>query len=109
MVGIFSRSGIFGYIATKILLMFFKKPYILVIVLSGITAIVSAFIDNVTTVLLITPLVIEISRELRINPRPLLLMIVFSSNIGGTVTLIGDPPNILIGSIAKLGFMDFYI
>mgnify|MGYP000218038662 CR=1 FL=1 len=107
MVGILSKTGIFGYIATKILLMFFKRPYVLVTVLSGITAIVSAFIDNVTTVLLITPLVIEISRELQINPRPLLLMIVFASNIGGTATLIGDPPNILIGSIAKLGFMDF--
>ena len=64
MVGILSRTGIFGYIATKILLMFFKRPYILVTVLSGITATVSAFIDNVTTVPLITPLVIEISREL---------------------------------------------
>jgi len=91
----------------KILLTFFKHPFRLIAVLSAITAAISAFIDNVTTVLLITPLVIEIARKIRVNPRPLLLSIIFASNIGGTATLIGDPPNILIGSIAKLGFMDF--
>ncbi len=107
MVSVLSRTGFFSYLASHILSRYFNKPYMLAVVLTSTTALVSAFIDNVTTVLIISPIVIEITEKLRIDPRPLLLMIVFASNIGGTATLIGDPPNILIGSHADLGFMDF--
>ncbi len=106
-VTILSKTGIFDYIAITILRAFLHRPYMLIVTLSTVTAVISAFLDNVTTVLLITPLVIEVSRMVRVDPRPVLLAIVFSSNIGGTATLIGDPPNILIGSAAELGFMDF--
>jgi len=106
-VSALSRTGAFDYLASTILSRFKTRPFALTAILSGFTAAVSAFIDNVTTVLLISPVVIEISRRLRIDPRPVLLSIVFASNIGGTATLIGDPPNIIIGSVAKLRFMDF--
>lgn len=106
-VGVLSRTGAFSYLATIILLRFHNKPFMLIAILSGITALVSAFIDNVTTVLLMTPIVLEIMERLKADPRPLLLSIVFASNIGGTATLIGDPPNIIIGTRAGLGFMDF--
>lgn len=106
-VSVLSRTGAFDYLASTILSRFKTRPFALTAILSGFTAAVSAFIDNVTTVLLISPVVIEISRRLRIDPRPVLLSIVFASNIGGTATLIGDPPNIIIGSVAKLRFMDF--
>ncbi|WP_052833772.1 SLC13 family permease [Staphylothermus marinus] len=107
MVSVLSETGFFNYLSSKILGKYFSKPYTLVVVLTGATALISAFIDNVTTVLIISPIVIEITEKLRVDPRPLLIMIVFASNIGGTATLIGDPPNILIGSHADLGFMDF--
>ncbi len=106
-VSVLSRTGVFGYLASKILLKFYPNPFMLITVLTAITAVVSAFIDNVTTVLLITPIVLEIMEKLRIDPRPVLLAIVFASNIGGTATLVGDPPNIIIGSAAGLGFKDF--
>ncbi len=106
-VSVLSRTGVFGYLASKILLKFYLSPFLLIITLTTITAVVSAFIDNVTTVLLITPIVLEIMDKLRIDPRPVLMAIVFASNIGGTATLIGDPPNIIIGSAAGLGFNDF--
>ncbi len=106
-VGVLSRTGFFEYVASTLLRRFHKHPLVLVAVLCSFTGFVSAFIDNVTTVLLVTPIVIEMARRIGVDPRPLLLSIVFSSNIGGTATLIGDPPNIIIGSAAKLGFMDF--
>ncbi len=106
-VGVLSKTGFFSYVASKILLRFYHNSIMLILILSGFTAAVSAFIDNVTTVLLVTPMVLSIFNELRLDPRPALLAIVFASNIGGTATLIGDPPNIIIGSVAKLGFMSF--
>jgi len=106
-IGILSETGAFEYIAQVLSLRMFKKPFTLLTLLATLTAVVSAFIDNVTTVLMISPIVIEIAKRLRIDPRPLLLAIVFASNIGGTATLIGDPPNILIGTAAGLGFMQF--
>ena len=72
-----------------------------------VTAFTSAFLDNVTTMLLIIPVTIEIAVTLKINPVHLLLPEAFASNVGGTATLIGDPPNIMIGSYAKLTFVDF--
>ncbi|MCD6340758.1 MAG: ArsB/NhaD family transporter [Desulfurococcales archaeon] len=106
-VGVLSKTGFFSYVASKILSHFYRNSIMLILILSGFTAAVSAFIDNVTTVLLVTPMVLAIFNELRLDPRPALLAIVFASNIGGTATLIGDPPNIIIGSVAKLGFMSF--
>lgn len=107
MVSVLSETGVFGYIAFKITSKFLKSPFKLILVLTGFTAAISAFIDNVTTVLLVSPIVIEIFRRLRVDPRPILILIAFASNIGGTATLIGDPPNIIIGSMARLGFMEF--
>ncbi len=106
-VGVLSRTGLFSYMASTILVRFHKKPFTLIVILSALTAFISAFIDNVTTVLLMTPIVLEIMERLKVDPRPVLISIVFASNIGGTATLIGDPPNIIIGTRANLGFMDF--
>ena len=106
-VSILSKTGVFSHMSSALLRRLHAKPFTLIAVLSAVTATVSAFIDNVTTVLLISPVILEISRRLKIDPRPILLSVVFASNIGGTATLIGDPPNILIGSKAGLGFKDF--
>ena len=81
--------------------------FALAAILMFVTAFVSAFLDNVTTMLLIIPVTIEIAVTLKINPVSLLFPEVFASNVGGTATLIGDPPNIMIGSYAKLTFVDF--
>ncbi len=107
LVGVMSRTGVFSYIAASIVKRMHSRPFAMIAVLSAITASVSAFIDNVTTVLMVTPIIIEIGRKLRIDPKPVLLSVVFASNIGGTATLIGDPPNIIIGSATGLGFTDF--
>jgi len=106
-VSALSRTGFFEWLAARLVARFGRRPAALLIVLSAFTAFISAFIDNVTTVLLITPVVVETFTYLRVDPRPAVLSIVFASNIGGTATLIGDPPNILIGSATDLGFMDF--
>ncbi|MET1160643.1 MAG: ArsB/NhaD family transporter [Thermoprotei archaeon] len=109
MVSIMARSGIFSYIAIEIIKKTYNKPYLLLVLFGVITGAISAFIDNVTTVVIVTPIIINIARELRVDPRPLLITIVLMSNIGGTATLIGDPPNILIGTAADLGFNDFIL
>jgi len=106
-VGVLSRTGAFEYIAMKISRRFGSRPYALVSVVASITAAISAFIDNVTTVLLLLPIVLEIVERARMDPRPIAFATVFASNIGGTATLIGDPPNIIIGSEAHLGFDSF--
>ena len=82
-------------------------PVKALIVLGVFTAVVSAFLDNVTTVILILPITFVVSKQLDIDPVPYLITEVFASNIGGTATLIGDPPNIIIGSAAGFSFMDF--
>jgi len=75
--------------------------------ISLVTAVTSAFLDNVTTVLLVVPVTLLITEELKVPPYPYLFAMIFSSNIGGTATLIGDPPNIMIGSATGLAFNDF--
>ena len=107
MVGIMEKSGAFQYAAVKSSKIVKANPRGILAVLGIITAILSAFLDNVTTVLLIVPVTIEITRKLKLKPYPFLLMEIFSSNIGGTATLIGDPPNIIIGGAIGLSFMDF--
>ena len=106
-VSITTRSGVFNYIANNLLKMTKGHPIAILAVLGIFTAVTSAFLDNVTTVILIMPITFFVAKKLDINPIPFLLGEVFASNIGGTATLIGDPPNIIIGSAAGFSFMDF--
>lgn len=106
-VGIAEKSGMFQYVAVWAVHRTRANPRSLLFTLGLITAVFSALLDNVTTVLLIVPVTFQITEKLNINPYPYLLLEIFASNIGGTATLIGDPPNILIGSSLNLSFMDF--
>lgn len=106
-VSIATKSGMFNWIANEMLKLTKGQPKLILISLAIFTAIVSAFLDNVTTVILIMPVTFVIAKELDINPIPLLITEILASNIGGTATLIGDPPNIIIGSAAGLSFMAF--
>ena len=106
-VSIATRSGMFNWIANELLRFTKGHPKLVLLTLGVFTAVTSAFLDNVTTVILIMPVTFFIAKQLDINPLPFLITEIFSSNIGGTATLIGDPPNIIIGSAAKLSFMDF--
>ena len=107
MVGIMEKSGAFQYAAVMSAKLVKANPRGILAVLAVVTAVLSAFLDNVTTVLLIVPVTIEITRKLKLEPYPFLLIEIFASNIGGTATLIGDPPNILIGGAIGLSFTDF--
>jgi len=106
-VGITRKSGVFEYLAIKAAHMTGGRPVRILIALALVTAVVSALLDNVTTVLLIVPVTIAITDRLDISPMPFFITEIIASNIGGTTTLIGDPPNIMIGSATGLGFMDF--
>lgn len=106
-VSIAAKSGMFNWAANKLLKLTKGHPVGILITLGLFTAIASAFLDNVTTVILVMPVTFFIAEKLDINPVPYLLTEIFASNIGGTATLIGDPPNIIIGSAAGLSFMDF--
>ena len=106
-VGISEKSGMFQYVAIWSAKKVKANPRGILVVLSLVTAVFSAFLDNVTTVLLIVPVTFQITRKLQITPYPYLIAEIFASNIGGTATLIGDPPNILIGSAINLSFTDF--
>ncbi len=108
-VSITTRSGVFNWIANELLKMTKGHPIAILFTLGLFTAVTSAFLDNVTTVILIMPITFIIAEQLGINPIPYLITEIFSSNIGGTATLIGDPPNIIIGTQANLSFMDFII
>jgi len=108
-VSITERSGLFQFVAIWSAQKVKANPVGILIVLSLVTAVFSAFLDNVTTVLLIVPVTFQMTRKLQITPYPYLILEIFASNIGGTATLIGDPPNILIGSALNLSFMDFII
>lgn len=106
-VAIVKNSGVFEYIAIKAAKLSGGDPWKIMMTFMVITAVLSAFLDNVTTVLLVGPMTITIARMLKVNPVPFLMTQILASNIGGTATLIGDPPNIMIGSAAGLDFMDF--
>jgi Na+/H+ antiporter NhaD/arsenite permease-like protein len=106
-VGVMKKTGVFQWLALKSYEASKGNIYVLCAILMVVTAVISAFLDNVTTMLLVTPVTVEISRALKLNPLTLLLPEVFASNVGGTATLIGDPPNIMIGSYGGLTFMDF--
>ena len=107
LVAVIRQSGLFEYVAIKAAKMVHGDPWKIMIAFILITAILSGILDNVTTVLLVGPMTIAIAKMLEINPVPFLMTQILASNVGGTATLIGDPPNIMIGSAAKLSFMDF--
>ena len=109
LVSISRRSGMFEYMAVWSAKRARAHPGGILLLLQICTAVLSALLDNVTTVLLIVPVTLAITRELKVPPYPFLFAEVFASNIGGTATLIGDPPNILIGSLADLSFNQFVI
>ena len=109
LVSISRRSGMFEYLAIWSAQAAKANPAGILLLLQLTTAFVSALLDNVTTVLLIVPVTLAITRELRVPPYPFLFAEIFASNIGGTATLIGDPPNILIGSQVGLSFNEFVI
>jgi Na+/H+ antiporter NhaD/arsenite permease-like protein len=106
-VGVLKNTGVFQWSAYKCFQIARGNVMVLSVVLMTFTAVASAFLDNVTTMLLLTPVTIEIALSLRISPLALLIPEVLASNIGGTATLIGDPPNIMIGSYTGLTFMTF--
>ena len=106
-VNIATKSGMFNWVANEMLKATKGHPKMILFALAAFTAIVSAFLDNVTTVILIMPVTFVIAEKLDINPVPFLITEFVASNIGGTATLIGDPPNIIIGSAAGFSFMDF--
>ena len=108
-VGVLKKTGLFQWMAYKSYALARGNIFILSFILQIVTAVCSAFLDNVTTMLLMIPVTIEIAVTLKINPLTLLIPEVFASNVGGAATLIGDPPNILIGSYAKLTFAQFVI
>jgi len=104
-----AQTGFFEYLAGRAIQLSRGEPFRLLIILATLTAVLAAVLDNVTTVVLLTPVTLSIARTLKVSPLPYLLSQVFASNIGGTATLIGDPPNILIGSAAGLDFGDFLV
>jgi len=106
-VGILGETGVFQYIGIRAAKLSKGNVWKLMVLLSVITAVGSAFLDNVTMVLLIVPVTISVARVLNINPIPLILAEIFASNVGGASTLIGDPPNIMIASAANIDFMSF--
>lgn len=109
MVNILKKTGIFQYVAIKTAKYSKGDPWKIILYFSIITAVSSALLDNVTTILLITPVTLVITDTLKINPIPFMISEILAANIGGTATLIGDPPNIMIGGATKLGFLDFLI
>jgi Na+/H+ antiporter NhaD/arsenite permease-like protein len=109
LVTITRRTGVFEAVAVWSASLTKGEPLRLLALLSVITAAASSLLDNVTTVLLIVPVTLTLTDKLQVNPVPYLIAEIFASNVGGTATLIGDPPNIMIGSAVGLSFNDFLI
>lgn len=108
-VGIIKQTGFFEFLGIWAAKMSCGRPYRLMVMLMVITAIASPFLDNVTTIMLVAPVTIVVCNRLEISPQSYLIAEILASNIGGAATLIGDPPNIIIGSRAGLSFNDFLI
>jgi Na+/H+ antiporter NhaD/arsenite permease-like protein len=108
-VSVLRRTGVFEYIAIWCAKRSQGRPYRLMVMLTVLTALASAFLDNVTTVLLFAPVTLLVCERLGLPPVPYLIAEVFASNIGGTATLVGDPPNIIIASRGDLSFNDFLV
>ncbi len=105
--GVLARTGIFEWLAVRAVTVSRGRPMLLLVLLATLTAVLSALLDNVTTVVLIVPITLSVARRLGVSPVPYLISQILASNIGGTATLIGDPPNILIGSASGLDFDAF--
>ncbi|PKN78555.1 MAG: hypothetical protein CVU48_08010 [Candidatus Cloacimonetes bacterium HGW-Cloacimonetes-1] len=108
-VSVLKQTGVFQYIAIKTAKLAGGKPFRILLFMFVITGILSALLDNVTTVMMLIPVVLLITNELKVNPVPFVVTMAIASNIGGTATMIGDPPNILIGSSTDYNFNDFII
>src|SRR3990172_10473134 len=106
-INLMRPTGVFEYIAIKSAKWGRGEPFRIMAIFAVVTAVLSALLDNVTTVLLIAPVTMLIADALDVDPIPYVISCAFASNIGGTATLIGDPPNIMIASKAQLDFMDF--
>ena len=109
MVLLISETGIFQWFAIKVAQLVRGEPFELIILLAVVTAICSAFLDNVTTILLMAPVSILLAKQLKLNPFPFVITEVMSANIGGLATLIGDPTQLIIGSEGKLTFNEFLV
>lgn len=109
LVSITAKTGVFQYVAIKAAKMVRADPMGILLMIVVITAVFSALLDNVTTVLLITPVTLLITEQLRVRAFPYLFATIIAANVGGTATLIGDPPNIIIGSSVNLSFSDFLV
>jgi len=109
LAGIIRKTGVFGWLAVRAARFAGGDGYRLLVVLSVITAVASAFLDNVTTVVLVGPITLFLAARLGVSPMPYIISEILASNIGGAATLIGDPPNILIGSAAGLDFVAFLV
>lgn len=103
------KSEIFNWVSTKLAEKTKGNPFLIFIIFLLITAVFSAFLDNVTTIIIVIPITIALTKGMGINPKPYIVGEIIMSNIGGALTLVGDPPNILIGSAAKLSFNEFII
>jgi Na+/H+ antiporter NhaD/arsenite permease-like protein len=108
-VAVLKRSGFFNILTVHLAGLTKGRPLSILILFGGATALLSAFLDNVTTVLVMVPIVIELTRGMGLNPRIYVIAVAMASNLGGTATLIGDPPNIIIGSEVGLTFNQFLI
>jgi Na+/H+ antiporter NhaD/arsenite permease-like protein len=108
-VGVLKTTGVFEWAVARIMGFADGNAYVLLAAVTWFTAILSAFCDNVTTVIFVAPMVLQMARVMGVSPVAYLLPVVMASNIGGTATLIGDPPNIMIGSGANLAFMEFIV
>ena len=109
LVTLIKKSGFFTIVSVRIAEITKGSPVKILVLFSIVTALMSAFLDNVTTVLIIIPIIIELTRGLGLNPKNYVLSQVIISNIGGTATLIGDPPNVIIGSKVGLSFNQFIL
>ena len=109
-VGLTERTGVFTYLALRVAQLSVGSPLRLVFLLAGVTGLLSAFLDNLTAILLVVPITLLLADLLRIPAVPLIVVEILASNIGGTATLIGDPPNIMIGThVPELTFLDFIV
>jgi len=106
-VHLISETGVFQWFAVKIAQLVRGEPFALIVLLSIVTAVCSAFLDNVTTILLMAPVSILLANQLRLDPFPFIMTEIMAANIGGSATLIGDPTQLIIGNEGKLGFNDF--
>lgn len=109
LVSITKKTGVFSFVAIWLAKLVKGKPIPLLIGIAILTAVGSAFLDNVTTVLLFVPVILTLTDLLKLPSFPYLLTIIITANIGGTATLIGDPPNIMIGqAVPQLNFVSFF-